>query len=85
LDETTTVASVAYPALTMHAPSASKTITAKCSKNKNQAHIAHQAEMQVAAALAPFVTAYTPVNPSAVEEYTTAPSGILLDSAASKP
>jgi hypothetical protein len=58
-------------------------ITAKCSKNKNQAHIAHQVEVQVAAALAPFVTAYSPVNPSAVEEYTTAPSRMLLDSAAS--
>jgi hypothetical protein len=45
--------------------------------------MAHQVEVQVAAALAPFVTAYSPVNPSAVEEYTTAPSRLLLDSAAS--
>jgi hypothetical protein len=57
--------------------------TAKCSKNKNQAHIAHQVQVQVAAALAPFVTAYPSVNPSAVDEYTAAPSRILLDSAAS--
>jgi hypothetical protein len=57
--------------------------TAKCSNNTNQAHIAHQVQVQVAAALAPFVTACPSVNPSAVDEHTAAPSRILLDSAAS--
>jgi hypothetical protein len=56
--------------------------TAKCSKNRNQTHIAHQVQVQVAAALAPFVTIPS-INPSANDEYNAALSRMLLDSGSS--
>jgi hypothetical protein len=47
-------------------------------------HIAHQVQVQVAAALAPCLPTYSEIKQSGdVEQYTTIPSRILLDSAAS--
>jgi hypothetical protein len=58
---------------------------AECSfKDSATSHIAHQVQVQVAAALAPYLPTYSEIKQSGdVEQYTTIPSRILLDSAAS--
>jgi hypothetical protein len=58
---------------------------AECSfKDSATKHIAHQVQVLVAAALAPYLPTYSEIKQSGdVEQYTTIPSRILLDSAAS--